>query len=90
MIFSEAFDRLRGGYRIRIKEWSPGNFLMSRKLVKGDTIVELYLDNATHRVTWSPTQREIMSNDWEVAPEPEPQMILPDGMEVFGRMGERD
>lgn len=88
MNFAEALTILRAGARVTRQEWSPGNFLVL-EFTDGALFMSLFVDNGTRRLNWSPTQREIMADDWEEAPKPAAQGVSVSGMSVFGPMGGR-
>lgn len=88
MNFAEALTLLRAGARVTRQEWSPGNFLIV-EFTTGVPFMSLFVDNGTRRINWSPTQREIMADDWEQAPKPPTQDVSVSGMSVFGPMGEK-
>lgn len=88
MSFGEAWAALRSGTPVARREWSPGTFLLIREDPKLDyVIVDLYIPGSG-RVTWSPTQRELFSDDWMTA-SPPPQHVMVQGALHFGAMGEK-
>lgn len=83
MDFGEAFKHLMAGERIAMIEWSPGTFLMKRQITPGVEIVELYVDHGSRRITWSPSQRELLNQFWMIAPKPGPKVIEVEGTNFF-------
>jgi len=68
-------------------EWSPGNFINLSFGGLGQPIIELYVDNGTRRVTWTPTQREILADDWERMDKPPAQGVNASGFDAHTPMG---
>ncbi len=89
MLFHEAMKLLYEGSRVTRKEWSPGNFLLLRHTEAHGVLAELYVDNGTSRVTWTPTQRDMQAQDWEIGPKAVPIQVFTTGLDVFGPMGGR-
>lgn len=89
MRFSDALRVvLDDGGRVTRGIWSPGNFIMMREAPEGP-LVELYVDDGSRRITWTPNQRDLHATDWEIAPPPKPIKVLTIGFEDFGPMGGR-
>lgn len=89
MRFSEAMRIvLEEDGRVTRRMWSPGNFLMVRP-TKDGPLLELYVDHGSQRLTWTPGQRDLHAEDWEIAPKPEPVRIAAVGFDDFKPMGRR-
>lgn len=89
MLFHEAMKLLKEGSRVTRKEWSPGNFLLIRETEQHGPLAELYVDNGKSRLTWTPNQRDMHAEDWEIGPEATPIRVFTTGLDVFGPMGGR-
>ena len=87
MNFAEALNHLHRGEKLKRAEWDKGVWLA---LSANQRLITLFLDGGSRSVTWSPTQHEILTEDWEVSNYvPEPQVVKVPPNDFFRPMGAR-
>lgn len=86
MNFGQALDVLRQGKKVKRKEWDR----VWLATAANQCLIYMFLDGGTRHVTWSPTQGEILADDWEVSDfKPEPQTVKVPPNDFFRAMGAR-
>lgn len=64
--FYEALEQLIQGKKVRMREWSEDVFISLEKDNGQMTAPFLYVTSKYGKVPWTPTQIEILSNEWVI------------------------
>lgn len=82
MNFGEAIQAMKDGKRVRRKGWDIVWLAINNLEYGRPSFIYLGIDNAAFDKghPWTPTQAEMMAEDWEIKPEPPKKNISKDGL----------
>lgn len=68
MNFSEALDKIKDGFSLRLSHWNNDVKIKAQYSDKHSKMTHeyLYVESAKGNVPWLPTQVEIFSIEWEI------------------------